>query len=255
MGANTPLRRGGRLLKRWRYVGAFSPELMLCAADVRIGPLRQRFFALAERDRPIATGTFLRGRAVTLSGSRVVVQTDSVALQVELEENDGVTTVHDAGRVRTRKQAGIAARVEGSVDGRRHELECRAVVDDTIGYHRRHTRWWWSAGVGTSVDGREVAWNLVAGVNDAPAGSERRLWLDGEPREVGPVRFAADLSSVEFAEGGGLDFSAWCERAARTNLLVVRSSYRQPFGSFSGTLPGAGEIAGLGVMEWHDAVW
>ena len=71
------------------------------------------------------------------------------------------------------------------------------MIDDTAAYYERHTRWRWSAGIGRASDGREVAWNLVAGVNDPPQDSERTVWVDGEPGEVGPVRFAADLSGVD----------------------------------------------------------
>jgi len=40
------------------------------------------------------------------------------------------------------------------------------------------------------------------------------------------------------------------------NLLVMRSHYRQPFGTFAGTLPGGVELAeGYGVMEEHDVLW
>ena len=40
------------------------------------------------------------------------------------------------------------------------------------------------------------------------------------------------------------------------NLLVMRSRYRQPFGTFTGTLPGGIELAeGYGVMEEHDVLW
>ena len=49
---------------------------------------------------------------------------------------------------------------------------------------------------------------------------------------------------------------AEAERARRDNLLVVRSVYRQPFGVFSGELPGDVVLAeGFGVMEAHDAWW
>jgi hypothetical protein len=110
--------------------------------------------------------------------------------------------------------------------------------------------------VGRGTDGSRVGWNLVRGVNDAPVGSERCVWIDGEPREVGPVRFAGDLSGVSFSEGGGLDFVAWGAREDQTNLLLLRSSYRQPFGTFAGTLPGGVTLAeGYGVMEWHDVWW
>ena len=43
------LMRGGRPLKRWRYVGVFGEELMACAALVQVGPARQAFWALYER--------------------------------------------------------------------------------------------------------------------------------------------------------------------------------------------------------------
>ena len=33
-----PLFRYGRLLKRWRWIGVFTPEIMLCVGDARIGP-------------------------------------------------------------------------------------------------------------------------------------------------------------------------------------------------------------------------
>jgi hypothetical protein len=35
----------------------------------------------------------------------------------------------------------------------------------------------------------------------------------------------------------------------------VRSSYRQPFGTFSGELAGLELAAGYGVMEAHDVFW
>jgi hypothetical protein len=103
-----------------------------------------------------------------------------------------------------------------------------------------------------------VGWNLVTGVNDSPKDSERAIWVDGVPFEPERVEIAADLSVVRFAEGGEMRFSEWpgATREERTNLIVVRSSYRQPFGEFSGVLPGGLELAeGHGVMEWHDVRW
>lgn len=72
-----------------------------------------------------------------------------------------------------------------------------------VGRHRSRSR------------GRALAWNLVAGINDPPAGSERD-----------------------------------------ENRLLVRSRYRQPFGTFAGELvPGLTLARGLGVMEDHDVHW
>ena len=40
-------------------------------------------------------------------------------------------------------------------------------------------------------------------------------------------------------------------------MVLVRSSYRQPFGTYAGELPGGlGTLAeGFGVMERHEAWW
>ena len=35
-----------QLRKRWRYVGLFAEELMLCAARAEVGPLTQSFWVL-----------------------------------------------------------------------------------------------------------------------------------------------------------------------------------------------------------------
>ena len=64
------------------------------------------------------------------------------------------------------------------------------------------------------------------------------------------------MSAVDFAEGDRLEFAVEAVRERRDNLIVVRSDYRQPFGTFAGSLPGVGEVSGaLGVMEHHIARW
>jgi Protein of unknown function (DUF2804) len=258
--------RRGRPLKRWRYIGAYDADVMVCVCEVRIGPVPQRFWAVAERDRPIVTRTTTGAGGVRIDppsggqvASRATVDTASVRIDLEVEEDGGIETVHPNGRsgyVWTRKQAGVPVRGSVEVAGRRHRIDALGVVDDTAGYHRRHTAWRWCAGAGRLADGRTVGWNLVTGVNDPPTGSERAVWVEGSAFEPAPVEIAEDLSSVRFSEGGELRFEAWAERAARTNILLVRSSYRQPFGEFSGTLPGGLELAeSRGVMEWHDVRW
>jgi hypothetical protein len=243
--------RGTRPLKRWRYVGVFCDEVMVCVGDARVGPLRQRFWAVSEPGRSITAGK----SGVKIDGSHVTVDTRDVRIDVAVEEDGGVETTHP-DHVWTRKQAGIPASGEIRVGSRMYSLSCRAVVDDTAGYHRRHTSWIWSAGVGTASDGRNVGWNLVTGVNDSPTGSERAIWLDGVPSEPGPVRFSDDLARIEFDEGGALEFSEWSAREDNTNMLLVRSRYRQPFGTFTGSFPGGVQLVrGYGVVEVHDVHW
>ena len=152
----------------------------------------------------------------------------------------------------TRKQGGIA--VSGTValaGGAPRAVEGRAVIDDTSAYYERHTAWRWCAGVGTDAEGRALAWNLVEGVNDPARGSERTVWVDGVPREAGPLAIAPSLDAV-----GDLRFHAEASREHRQNLVVVRSRYRQPFGTFSGALPDGSRLSeGYGVMEDHDVWW
>jgi Protein of unknown function (DUF2804) len=238
-----PLVRGRRPLKRWTYVGAYGPELMLCAANVRIGGLPVGWWALWDRaERRLTFGS----RGVHVSPHRV-----ALAGRFELSVGDGaaieVVSPHGREYVWTRKRGGVLAR--GSVGDRRVEL--RAVVDESAGYHARRTAWRWSAGVGVAASGEPVAWNLVDGIHDGVEASERTVWVAGEPHEVGPVAFAGDLSAV-----GGLRFAAEATRAHRRRLLVVGSEYEQPFGTFAGELPVAGALReGWGVMERHDVRW
>jgi len=252
--APMPPRQGLRPLKSWRYVGIFGPELMLCLASVRIGPGRQAFWAVWDRrGRRLHERTAIGRGAVELELGRARVNADrGVTIDLELEEAPGVETVCASGDsyAWTRKQGGIAVHGTVTLAGTRHALEGRAVVDDTAGYYERHTRWRWCAGVGKSADGRKLAWNLVEGVNDPPAGSERTLWVDGAPRELEPSRFAPGLTAV-----GGLRFSAEATRVSRQDLILLRSSYRQPFGTFEGEIGGIELAHGYGVMEDHDVWW
>jgi Protein of unknown function (DUF2804) len=259
--AAMPSRFGARPLKAWRYIGAFSPELMACVATVRIGRARQSFWAIWDRRhaRLHERTAIIGGGGVRLGPASASVRAAGVRIDLVLREQAGIESVCRSGDayVWTRKQGAVAVSGTVALPGRPPaHLHARAVIDDTAGYHERHTHWRWSAGVGRGRGGERVGWNLVAGVNDAPRGSERAVWIDGEPFEPGPVAFAPELSSVRFAEGGELRFEEWAAREDHTNLLLVRSSYRQPFGAFSGSLPGGVELAtGFGVMEEHDARW
>ena len=251
--ARMPRWQAGRPLKRWRYVGAFGPGLGLCVGHAHIGPIPVKWWAIAEPGRPLREGS----RGIALEPGSVRVKQGGVDLRLELDEREPVETATGYGETFawTAKQADLAARGTLELDGRRLELDTRAVVDVSAGYHPRHTAWKWSAGVGRADDGRSVGWNLVTGIHDSPRDSERTLWVDGEPREVDPVEFD-ELAAIGFESGERLEFDGWCERTDRTNLLLMRSYYRQPFGTFKGELPGGLRLAeGYGVMEDHEVWW
>jgi hypothetical protein len=278
--ARLPLRRAGAWRKRWRYVAAFGEEMLACAARVEVGPLGQTFWALWERagqrmwERTRMRPPGRRGEVWTEEGGEIGSLPSDQGSVVRIEAGrrgggrvraclrfgagdwvEAVCPAGEGGYVWTRKRADVAVEADVRLGGDRRRFEARGVEDESAGYHPRHTVWSWSAGVGRTVDGRSVGWNLVSGVNDPPERSERAIWVDGEPFEPGPCEFRG-LEAIAFADGSQLGFTAECERRKAENLLVVRYSYRQPLGAFSGALPGGLELErGLGVMEHHDAIW
>jgi len=220
------------LQKSWRWVGAFGPELMLCVAQARVGPLARAWWAVWD-------GTLRQGtRGVRVQAGRATAR-GALDLRLEAGTPIEVTT----GPAWTRK---TPLRVTGTVGGR--EIDLPGLLDESAGRHARRTSWLWSAGAGVAESGAAVVWNLVEGMHDGSP-SERTVWVDGEPHEVAHQPFDG-LRRV-----GELEFSPLATRAKRENYLVLASDYEQPFGTFAGALPVAGALRGWGVMERHDALW
>jgi hypothetical protein len=253
-----PLRRDGQLRKRWRYVGFFAEELMLCAARAQIGPLTQSFWILWDRDRRRALShTAVRpgSREVRIEGDAVEIDAAGLRATLRLGECAAVESICPSGEGWgwTRKRAGVPIEATVELPGGSRRLSGFGIDDESAGYHARRTSWRWSAGVGATPAGVPVAWNLVEGVNDPEHSSERGVWLDGAPSEPRPVAFEAD--AIGFADGSRLAFASESAHARDDNYLLLRSSYRHRFGSFSGGLEATELAAGLGVMEIHDALW
>jgi Protein of unknown function (DUF2804) len=256
-----PLFRDRQLRKRWRYLGVYGPDLMLCAGRAEIGPFLQTFWAVWDPESgELHESTRLRRRGqrpeIGMEGSRVTIDAGEVRARLEVGDGREVEAICPSGRsfAWTRKWADIPVTGEVELPGGGRAVDARGMIDESAGYHGRHTAWLWSAGVGRSAEGQSIGWNLVTGINDPPSHSERAVWVEGEPSEVGPVRFDG-LDAIEFGDGTRLDFHPEAERARRDNLLLIRSDYRQPFGRFSGSLAGLELAEGYGVMEQHTAVW
>jgi hypothetical protein len=210
------------LRKSWRWVGAFSPEAMLCIGHARVGVLRRSWWAVWDGER-------------LHEGTR-----DRFDLSLEPGTPIEVTT----GPAWTRK---TPLRVAGTALG--IEFDAPGLLDESAGRHARHTAWMWSAGAGVAESGAQVVWNLVEGLHDSSP-SERTVWVDGVPHEVAHQPFDG-LRGV-----GDLRFTAVATRARRENYVLLKSDYEQPFGTFEGSLPVAGRLrAGWGVMERHEALW
>ena len=258
--ARAPMLHGWRLHKGWRYVGVWSPTVSVCAARVEVGPMRQEFWGVWDRSagRLVEHTRLLAGR-VRLSPGSIRVRDGEHRLDLVLEEDPATAfeVVTPVGRAWTwtRKQA-VRAHGAAVLAGHRVPIDGMALIDDNDGFHPRRTHWWWSGGTAVLDDGRTATWSVIVGLNDQPPHSENTLWLDGRPQPLGPVTFADDLSRVIFEDGAALNFTPESERASRVDLLVIRSAYRQPFGTFTGTLPGGLHVRqGHGVMEDHQALW
>jgi hypothetical protein len=254
-----PVRSSGQTRKRWRYVGFYGPELMLCAARAQVGPFAQCFWALWDRgaDRSYANTRLRPGSTeVRMDGPRIEIEAAEVRASLLLGDAAPIESICPSGSGWgwTRKRAGVPISGTIEADGKRWQVDGHGVDDQSAGYQKRQTSWHWSAGIGRAVDGRPLAWNLVEGINDPPANSERAIWSEGAAVEPGPVSFQG-LTGVDFADGARLSFSPGSERSRKDNFLVFRSSYRHLFGDFSGSLDGIELAEGFGVMEQHDAVW
>jgi hypothetical protein len=256
-----PLWRDGALRKRWRYVGVYGEELMLCAARAEVGPTSQCFWALWAPSRGVELDhTSLRpgSREVVFDGPRIKIDGPGFYAELTLEDSAEIESICPSGPGWgwTRKRAGVQVSGKVELPGYFHQFDRvpSAVDDESAGYQERRTSWHWSAGVGRAKDGRLLAWNLVEGINDPPEHSERAVWVDGVLHEPAPVGFDG-LDAVRFAEGSRLDFEPGAERSRDDNFLLVRSTYRHRFGTFTGRLDGIELSEGRGVMESHTALW
>jgi hypothetical protein len=161
----------------------------------------------------------------------------------------------------TQKVAGESATGTVTTPAWSHELSGSAWRDYTVGRQDRDTRWRWAAGAGRTDDGR-VGINVSTGMNEHAPG-ENLVWWDGTPYALPLDRLepvgAFDGAWVLSGEGWSLDFQPDGVRAADENLLIVRSRYVQPIGTFRGSLPGPDgrprTVTLHGVTEDHRARW
>jgi hypothetical protein len=258
-----PLLLGRRMRKRWRWVGAFGENLIAFAALVGVGPASMTLWGVWDRQRRRLWERTRRGfpgsrPEVRMEGRFVAVRARNVEFDLELGEGWPIECMcpsGEGGYTWTRKAAGMPVSGEVRIGRRTSSIQGRGVDDQSAGYHQRYTSWKWSAGVGTSRDGRSVAWNLVSGINDPPRSSERTIWVEGKPLEPGPVTFQG-LDTIHFEDESRLNFTVETQRSHHEGIpLIARSDYEAPFGRFSGALNGLPVDSALGVMESHDAVW
>ena len=284
-----PGRRGRT--RRWSYTAAGADEVAVGAAIVDLG-FASTAFAWCLVDRQLLTwdarglpgvSAHVGTRAATPArfrarGARVEIGPNGdldldvpvrggrLAAQVDVTPDEPavcVTRTPAGGWNTTQKVAGERARLRLRAPGTQVAVTGGAWRDWTLGAQDRDTTWRWAAGAGTAEDGRRVGLNVSTGMNGCAAG-EDVVWWDGRPHhltvdELGPVgpRLAGDWRLA--GPGWALDLASAGARAADENLLVVRSRYVQPVGTFTGTLPDqdgqAVRVRLVGVTEDHVARW
>ena len=237
-----------RPLKRWRYVGVYGTELMLCAATRPhrrhpagvLGGARPRERRLRERTsftprprRASATGGCGRGRGVDVE----------LALSARRRAGRGRQPATAASYIWTRKQP---VRARGTRrDGRAAAGEIDAPGSSTRPPATTHAT---RPGTGRPASGRRrrprrrvEPRHRRARRAERPASARSGSTAAARGRR----RHVRRLTSTACASRSGerLRFTSEAERARRDDLRLFASDYAQPFGTFSGALPGGVELA------------
>lgn len=279
-------------VRRWMYAAAGDGTAAVGAAIVDIGVAGTVFaWALLEDElvrwetrRLLAAGCVVgrssgTGASFSGGGATVVIGGEG-SLRIDVPTGDHgrlraqvrtgavtpavlTTPTPEGGWNATEKAAGYTAVGRIAAGGRSRRLDGGGWRDWTTGRQDRRTTWRWAAGAGRSrVGAARVGLNVSTGMNAAAAG-EDVVWWDGVPYalavdHLGPEGDPAGTWTVR-GPGWSLRFAVAAVRAAEEGFGPLRSSYIQPIGRFTGTLPAPDgdptAVEVTGVTETHLARW
>ncbi len=134
-------------------------------------------------------------------------------------------------------------------DGRRYAFEPSdsfGVLDWGRGVWTYSNTWYWGS-MSTLVDGKPFGFNIGYGFGDTAAASENMLFYDGVAHKLADVSFNIPMKDGKedymqpwtFGSSDGrfeLAFQPVLDRAACTDVLLIKSDQHQVFGLFSGTV-------------------
>ena len=120
-----------------------------------------------------------------------------------------------------------------------------AVLDWGRGVWTYKNTWYWGSASG-QVDGVPFGWNIGYGFGDTSAASENMLFYDGKAHKLGQVTFHIPMAGKRedylapwrFTSDDGrfeMDFAPILDRAACTDVKLIKSDQHQVFGRFTGT--------------------
>ncbi len=282
--------------KRWVYVALATERLFVAVAVVRMGYASKLFAFAYDADRramladvsrmappfsaaigesalvsDVATYRFAGDHArftTDTGGHRLVVRAGSLRVDARLsgEAPPALSSVVRIGRSgdphATEKRALMPLDGEIHVGGARLPLANGfGGYDYSSGFPGRHTTWRWAFGMGLDAAGEPLGFNLVEGFVGAP---ECAVWHRGEVHGLPEGRFTKDApmepwSVVTEGREAELAFAPGALHDEHVNLGLLRSTFIQPVGAYSGAFRlGGGEVRigrMLGVAEDQDVFW
>ena len=116
------------------------------------------------------------------------------------------------------------------------------VLDWGRGVWTYHNTWYWGS-ASYQVDGVPFGWNIGYGFGDCSAASENMLFYNGKAHKLSQVHFNIPgnekdfMSPWTFTSDDGrfeMDFTPVLDRAACTDVKLIKSDQHQVFGTFTG---------------------
>ena len=139
----------------------------------------------------------------------------------------------------------MRARGQVSYDGRDYVFDPAdsfAVLDWGRGVWTYHNTWYWGS-ASYQVDGVPFGWNIGYGFGNTAAASENMLFYNGKAHKLSQVRFHIPGEEKDFmapwifsSDDGRfeMDFVPVLDRAACTDVKLIKSDQHQVFGRFNG---------------------
>ena len=236
-----PMRRDGHWRKRWRYVGAFGDELLLCAARINVGPLGQTFWAIWDRtERRLweRTATLMPGARGDVwtegrEGDGLVLHSadEGSVVRIEAKHPRGGRgsrvpalrhrEVGRGGLPDQRRPVRLDAKARGRARRVRRPDRRGAASRPRPGASRtspRATTRTTRSGAGRPVSARPPTGDRSAGTSSAASTirpSSPSAASGSTASRPSPGRSSFDgLEAIRFDEGSRLDFAGECERHA-----------------------------------------
>ncbi len=233
---------------------------------------------IGEGARVVFDAQQIRVRVIRLQGSAtysVDVSAPGFALNAELNTSGAPSAIAaianlSPGHVNTtQKRALLSVRGTCTVGEEVVPLnDAWAAYDYTFGILERHTSWRWAFGLGQDADGNGIGFNVVEGfVGEFECAFFVRPKQDNAgiyPLREGVFRFDRKAPTAAWhltTRDGAVDlrFEPLDMHAETRNLGIVRSSFVQPVGLWSGTIKTDTSTHAfadiLGVAEDQDVVW